>query len=336
MNRLIALAIAATVMTGCLRQQVAPPPPVVCPPPIVSAEALYDQVQREGMETYQKHLNRHQNGDTVTIQTTQTIPDDDVRSGRLLLRLRRGALWIEGGGRDLVQAKLTHFEHQDVPQVLSVTSGFSRRVDIVARGNDDQWNLKLGDAIPMGLLIEAQSGYRNLNFDDVLLTDLSVQAGSGVTVLSIGGEQDFLTTASISQARGSIAANLSGEYDLLSSFEADTSDGDISGVFRGYYTRLRHMDIETTKGNVELDLTGAWRTTCEIKITCTGGNCTLFIPRGLGTSVKVKTACGKVFAPCMQKKWSSDSYINEAYEKTDQSLQIEVATTTGYVNIIQV
>lgn len=323
------------MVTGCVRREVPPPPTISIPPPI-AAEALYDQIQHQGMETYQEHLNRHKVADTVTIQSSQVIPDDDVRSGRILLRLRRGALWIDGGGRDLIEAKLSHFEHQNVPQVLSVTSGFSRRVDIIARGNDDQWNLKLGDTVPLGVLVEAEGGYRNLNFDEVLLTDVAVQAGSGVTVLSVGGEQDFFTGGSVSQARGSIALNLSGEYDLLSSFSADTAVGDISGVFRGYYSRLQNLDIETTKGNVELDLTGAWRRTCEIKITCTGGNCTLFLPRGLGFSVKVKTACGKVYGKCLQKKWSSDSYINEAYEKTEQSLQIEVVTTTGYVNIIQV
>jgi len=335
MNRVVASVLVGMLVTGCVRQEVAPPPKISVPPP-VTAEAVYDQIQHQGMETYQKHLNRHQVGDTVTVQSSQVIPDDDVRSGRLLLRMRRGALWIEGGGRDLVQARLGHFEHQDVPQVLSVTSGFSRRVDIIARGDDDQWNLKLSDRVPMGVLVEAESGYRNLNFDDVLLTDIAVQAGAGVTVLSVGGEQDFFTGGSVSQARGSIALNLSGEYDLLSSFTADTAGGDISGVFRGYYQRLRNLDIETTSGNVELDLTGAWRTTCEIKIVCTGGNCTLFLPRGLGFSVKVKTACGKVYGSCLQKKWSSDSYINDAYEKTEQSLEIEVATTTGYVHIIQI
>ncbi len=287
------------------------------------------------MELYGEHLARHKERGEKTLLTNQVVPRDDVRTARLLLRMRNGSIWLKGGSTDLVHAKLGHLDKSPAPELLSVTSGVDRRVEVLSRGHDDHWDFSLSDRIPIGFLVEAEGGYRDLNFNHVPLTDFHLNATDGISLVSIGGSQDFLSNAVIDQARGSIGIDLPGDYDRLSNIKLDTASGDISGIFRGYFRRLQKINIEANDGDVELDLTGSWSRICEIRVTCTDGNCTLFVPKGLGVSLKVRSACGKVYAPCTQRKWSSGAYINEAFEKTKEFLDIEVTTTDGYVQLVQ-
>ncbi|MBS0622423.1 MAG: hypothetical protein JSR80_05650 [Verrucomicrobia bacterium] len=305
-------------------------------PTSTTSRSLREEILAAGKKEYREHATRQlKAGNNSYFTSSQNVSERGLLTARLLLHMKKGALLMSPGSEELLNAYFKYPAEEEAPNMLSLTSGTDRHIEVIGGGRDQDWQFDLSPQVPLAVLIESEGGYRQLHFDDIPLREFALQANGGVTDLSILGEQPFLASSHVSQGRGSIAMNFSGTYDVLSAVKADTAAGDISAVFAGYYNRLAKISIETICGDVELDLTGAWRRICRIEITCTDGDCTLFIPRGLGATLFFRTECGRVISPCLQKKWSSNSYINNAFEKTKEFLDISVMTTAGNVYVYE-
>lgn len=323
-------------LNGCGPRYVQIPAPPR-PTPIIHETTVCDQIQDEATKIRRAFLearNTRKSGELISLE--EIVAKDEVESARFLMELGPGLITLKGGSPELLTAGLSYVRGDRVPELISMTAGRTRRVEVLGGGRYDTWDFLLNERLPIGIIMETGHGVRDLNFDNIYLTDLELEGSSGATLLEIPGEQPYFATLSASQVRGPMQTSLPGNYPLLSSVFIETGYGNISTSFTGYFTRLQHIELGTTSGDVEVDLRGFWRRNCDVRIMATGGNCQIFVPRGLGISVKIKGRGIRIYAPCMTRKWSSDSYINDAYGKTDTFLDIEVESTCGHqVDIIQ-
>ncbi len=302
-----------------------------------SPEGLYAKIEREMGKNRAKmaQLNAAKSQENL-LQCIETAPCAPAEAAELILRMKKGAVEIKGGSPRLCESNLSYLNADVPPKVTYCFYDGIQHVEVLALDDHGLWEIDLGAQTPVGVHIDAQGGIRDLNFRHVLLNQLNVEAQSGASILNIMGGQPYLQSVDCHQAYGSIALNAEGDYPSMKSLSISTGHGDISGIFTGYYARLDEMTISTTGGNMALDLTGAWKRICRIRITCTDGDCLLWIPRGVGASVKViKAASGTVDMGEMEKKWSPNAYLNEAYGKTKAYLDIEVRSTDGNVKVVQ-
>ena len=327
------MPLMVLLLTACVRRVEVVEPPQYDEPQI-TAEALYKRIQREGKRDYRSVIALHEKQDKVE-SISKSVPVGDIENGRLMVRTMRGAFYLEGGTDELLEADISYFKGDKAPDIFSVTGGSTRRVEMVGLTRDNLWKLKVNNHIPISVLIEAEEGYRELHFNDLLLTDLNLEATGGATLFSATGQQNFLSDVNISQARGSVGLEMGGDYDILESIHLDTGAGDLATALTGFFPRLKMLQLITTAGDVEADFNGAFKRMANVRITATDGDVTLFIPRGLGASVKLRGECAKIYAPCMTRVWSSGAFINDAYEKTEAFLDIEVHMTGGLLHVVE-
>lgn len=280
-------------------------------------------------------LNAAKSQETL-LKCIESAPCAPIEAAQLILRMKSGAVEIHGGSPRLCESTLNYLDADVPPKVTYCFYDGIQHVEVLALDDHGLWEFDLGAQTPIAVHIDAQGGIRDLNFRHVLLSQLNVEAQGGTSMLGLMGGQPFLKSIDCGQAYGSVGINAEGDYPLMQSLSVSTGHGDISGIFTGYYARLDTITLSTTGGNMAIDLTGAWKRTCRVRLTCTDGDCLIWIPRGVGTSVKVfKAAEGTVDMGEMEKKWSPNAYINEAYGKTKATLDIEVRSTDGNVKVVQ-
>ncbi len=268
------------------------------------------------------------------VQTEDYIPSDTAESGLLLANIKRGMLSIAGGSSDLVSADFEYNQREPAPHFHYRNVGHQRIVELLGMGRDGSYELKLSDRIPMEVKIESAGGLSDLNFENVPLTDLKVNAMAGATLVRIPGYHPYLNSIDISHRRGSVSLVLDGEYPELTSLNATSAKGDVAIALSGVYPRLNQLEVGSLGGDMEVDLTGRWDRITQIRIVATCGDLRLRVPGGLGVSVKVHHSCASICAVGLHKTWSSNAYINPAYGKTDTYLDIVVEATCHNVDIV--
>jgi hypothetical protein len=95
-------------------------------------------------------------------------------------------------------------------------------------------------------------------------------------------------------------------------------------------TSVPKLDIEAGVGEIKLDLSGKWSNNLEAKINGGIGEITLKLPRKTGVRVKVN-GLGSIENAGFTKQ--DGYYVNEAYKKTEATLNIEINGGLGSVNL---
>jgi len=94
---------------------------------------------------------------------------------------------------------------------------------------------------------------------------------------------------------------------------------------------LTRLEITTGVGSATVDLTGDWKHNLKANIKGGTGSVIIRLPKETGVRAKVVGGLGKVNANGFRV--SDDAYVNDAYDKTDVNLDIEVIGGVGSVTL---
>jgi hypothetical protein len=140
-----------------------------------------------------------------------------------------GTLNITGGSDQLLDAEFRYNVAEWKPQVsyavagdrgtLSVEQPKTGRISL-ARGVQNEWDLRLGEGVPLDLTIELGAGRGTLELGSVSLGTLDINAGAGEVELDLTGAPS-VTKLQVRVGAGSVKMDLTGEWkaDLYASIE---------------------------------------------------------------------------------------------------------------------
>ena len=131
-----------------------------------------------------------------TQHNTQTVDLQGAKSAHARLEMGAGQLTINGGANHLLDADFNYSNSFDQPRVdYSVTGGvgqlnISQESHSLHFGrSENDWNLRFGKDIPLGLKVDMGAGQGNLHFRDVPLTRLELNLGAGQMDVDLTGDR---------------------------------------------------------------------------------------------------------------------------------------------------
>jgi len=94
---------------------------------------------------------------------------------------------------------------------------------------------------------------------------------------------------------------------------------------------LKSLDIDMGVGELTLDLSGEHKQNLGVKIDGGVGSGTIYLPENVGVRVKVDGGLGSVHADGFAK--SENVYINDAYGKSNVSLDLRIEAGIGSIDL---
>jgi hypothetical protein len=145
----------------------------------------------------------------------------------------------------------------------------------------------------------------NLKLNDDVPAVLDVKMGAGEGKLHLGNLN--LTWATINLGAGEVAIDLSGSRSL------------------------ERLEVGMGAGSATLDLSGNWTNDLKAEIGGGVGECTVIVPRETGARVKADKGIGKLNVTGLTR--DGDYYVNNAYGKTDATIEVSVEAGVGAINL---
>lgn len=106
--------------------------------------------------------------------------------------------------------------------------------------------------------------------------------------------------------------------------------GDVDLIIGGSKT-LTDLELKAGAGDIMLDLSGDWSTDLDARIKAGVGKITINLPERVGVRVETSKGIGKVSMSGLYRKGSH--YVNEAYGEADKTIDIEVETGIGAIEL---
>lgn len=103
------------------------------------------------------------------------------------------------------------------------------------------------------------------------------------------------------------------------------SELDLAGL------NLKSLDIDMGIGELRVELSGEIKQSLDIVVDCGIGSATLYLPEEIGIRARVDHGIGSVNAKGFKKR--GDLYTNDAYGETEVSIDIEVDSGIGSLDI---
>src|SRR5690606_33161266 len=196
----------------------------------------------------------------------KTIERDRAETVRTEITMSAGELQVQGGTRDLVNAKV-EYTHEDWKPVISYSTTSNDRGRLVIEqpkggfksisfGDDDtnRWDITLNENVRQDLYMKVGAGTTEVNLHGFRLNLFSLEAGVG-------------------------------EYNV------DLSD-----------TSVPEVDINAGVGEVNLNLTGKWKNDLRAEINGGIGELSLVLPTDVGVHMEINGGLGSVDAPDFRKE----------------------------------
>jgi hypothetical protein len=133
---------------------------------------------------------------------SRSIQPEDAKTVRAHLVMGAGELKVGGAADTLVEADFSYNVADWKPQMdydvnddvgeLTVKQG-SGDDGRLGGGARNEWDLRLNDDVPTGLVVEMGAGESDLDLDSLSLTGLDLEMGAGETTVDLTGDyaQDF-------------------------------------------------------------------------------------------------------------------------------------------------
>ncbi len=237
---------------------------------------------------------RLQVGETQTVDQTIPLPPE-VKQAHVRIDMGAGNLVISGGTEELLEAHFAFNVPEWKPEVES--SVVSDQVRLTVRQPAVQKS-------PMG------GGVVN-DWTLALSRELPIEM-----TLNLGACDARVDLSELS----------------LTGLEVTAGAGDMDLTIGGSGT-LSTMQIQMGVGTLTLDLRGSWETNLDVDIQGGVGEVTLYLPAEPGVRVKVERGVGDVKIENLTDK-GNGIYVNEAYDKADVTLNINLKTGVGDVRIV--
>ena len=113
--------------------------------------------------------------------------------------------------------------------------------------------------------------------------------------------------------------------DLVVEMGAGESDLDLDSL------TLTGLDLEMGAGKTTVDLTGDYGRSFDASIQGGVGEATVLVPSEVGVRARAEGGLGKINATGLQRE--GDSYVNDAYEDSDVTLNVDVQGGVGEINL---
>jgi hypothetical protein len=163
-------------------------------------------------DDHYRRTNAHYSHDS------QTVEAEGAKSVSAELELGAGILNLSGGSGHLLEADFSYGREAQKPAVTYTVSGDHGDLKLAQNPHDnnhlyfedgdDDWNVRLGDGVPIDMKINMGAGEGNLQFNGVDLNRLDIQMGVGQLHLDLTGERKTDLTAVIQGGVGQATIHL--------------------------------------------------------------------------------------------------------------------------------
>lgn len=235
--------------------------------------------------------------DTVTVgelkNESQTVELDDAEQVRVTIKMGAGDLKVDKGADTLMEADFTYNIAAWKPEVAYEVTDGAGRLTI-RQPNTEQISMR------------SDARYKwKLAFNEEVPLDMRIEYGAGSGDVDLGDLN--VTRLDVQLAAGD--------------FTLDLNDN----------RSLQHLEFDMGAGNVTIDLNGAWTENVDVDFQGGIGQTTLRLPKDIGVYITVNKALGRINASGLTKQ--GDAYVNEAYGKSDVTLEINIQAGIGQINL---
>mgnify|MGYP001150379390 CR=1 FL=1 len=248
----------------------------------------------------------------------QSISLADAESADVDVIFGAGRLQLEAGVSDrLLSGTFRYNVDRWAPQItrqgesLTIRQGGDEGKWGIPSGSvRNRWELEFSPRVPLDVNIRAGAGEGELDFTDLLLSELDVDIGAGDFVLRFGASNPV-------------------PMDHLT-LDAGASKIEIISVGNASPETVR---VQGGVGDISVDLTGAWSRSAEITIRAGAGALALRLPDDVGVEVETRGGLANVEAYGLRQM--GGTYTNDAFGQTEIDLTINVLTGIGNVRLVE-
>jgi len=249
----------------------------------------------------------------------QAIPLAGAAAATVEVSFGAGRLETKAGTSDqLLSAHFRYNVERWKPEVnfedgvLTIEQGGTRTEWGIPTGNTrNEWELEFTPEIPLKMNFEIGAGDGELDFSGLQLAELDVKLGAGDFEVHF----DEPNEAEMSRL----------------TLDAGASKLEIAGIG---YAGPERVKVQGGVGDITLDFTGPWSHSSEVDVTAGVGALTLRLPDDVGVQVELEGGLTSVEAPDLHR--SGNTYVNDAFGKTEIELRIHVTAGVGNVRLVQV
>lgn len=239
---------------------------------------------------------------------------EDAQSACLNIDLSLGELTIKGGAKDSIETNFEYnypilkpkvdYQVSEERAVLAINQP-NASVDIP----DDirsEWILHLDERTPTKLDVEVALGAVDMDLSCLNLTEFYLELSAGEVDVNL--------------------KNNSGLKDVY----IETSFGEVNVDLKDN-PELEDVYIDSSFGDVFVDLSGDWEKDLNASLDMNFGSLTLDLPSNVG--VRVGLQKNVVVVESSGLKIEDEHYVNEAYGKSDVTLNIDVELFMGEIDL---
>jgi hypothetical protein len=171
-------------------------------------------------------------------------------------------------------------------------------------------------------LMEADFSYNVAEWKPEVSYDVSGEKGK--LIVRQGGEESSNLGG---EARNEWEISLNDEMptDLVVQMGAGESDLDLDSL------TLKGVDLKMGAGKSTVDLTGDYAKGFDSSIQGGVGEAKVLLPSEIGVKAKAQGGLGKINAKGLERV--GDSYVNDAYGESDVTLNVDVQSGVGEINL---
>jgi hypothetical protein len=95
---------------------------------------------------------------------------------------------------------------------------------------------------------------------------------------------------------------------------------------------LKDLKVDAGVGDVEVDLSGDWKESFDVDINTGVGETTVILPKSVGVQIKSEEGIGTSNFDGFTSS-ENNTYVNDAFEKSDILITVNIETGVGEVNV---
>ena len=206
------------------------------------------------------------------VHEVEAIDRQGSESVQVHLQMPAGELKLSGGTSRLMEADFKYDEAEGKPKISYQLSTRGGELDLIQAGRKfhigrtyNEWDLRLGNNIPMELKIDMGAGQSDLKVGDLLLTRLEINMGAGQVIVDLTGDWKKDLDANIKGGVGNAIIRLPEDVGVRVHAKGGIGSISAGGLRRQgdeYFNELYgkspvtvRLDITGGIGNIELRLT---------------------------------------------------------------------------------
>ena len=299
------------------------------------------------------------------ITDTVSVDLEGAEAVRAVVMLGSGRLDIKGGAESLMEGELVYASDAWKPIVTYKVEDGEGTLKVRppiregARLGDPEyeWDIALGDAVPVRLETKVGSGSVNVKGAGMTLSAVDMATASGPATLDLIGDQPKLTGVSLKTASGRSRLVMAGSYGQLEVIDLATASGPVEIELNGHYPALKRLKVGSASGTVRVVLGGRFpaleklsvnlasgvatvdlrgvagaahaQSLGNVKLDCVSGKVTVILPADAPASIKFTALSGKVDAPGF--KADGKRMVNDAWD--GEGLRLKMSTVSGKLKV---